>query len=140
MFLLDTNVISETRRPSRHGALIQWLAAQPPEKIFIPSIAFLEMQRGVELLKKQDSRRALEIEQWVDELSGSANILNFDVADAREYSRLVRRKPNFVSEDAMIAAMARTRGFTVVTRNIRDFEDFDVPLFNPVKEASPRPS
>jgi predicted nucleic acid-binding protein len=138
MYLLDTNVISEIRRPSRHGAVILWLGDQPPERIFVPSIAFLELQRGVELTKLQDPLKASDIERWIDEMSGSANVLDFDVAAAREYSRLARSKPDFVSEDAMIAAIARTQGLTVATRNIRDFKAFDVLLFNPF-EYAPKP-
>jgi hypothetical protein len=138
MYLLDTNVISEIRRPSRHGAVILWLGDQPPERIFVPSIAFLELQRGVELTKLQDPLKASDIERWIDEMSGSANVLDFDVAAAREYSRLARSKPDFVSEDAMIAAIARTQGLTVATRNIRDFKAFDVPFFNPF-EYAPKP-
>jgi toxin FitB len=138
MYLLDTNVISEIRRPSRYGAVILWLGDQPPERIFVPSIAFLELQRGVELTKLQDPLKASDIERWIDEMSGSANVLDFDVAAAREYSRLARSKPDFVSEDAMIAAIARTQGLTVATRNIRDFKAFDVLLFNPF-EYAPKP-
>lgn len=138
MYLLDTNVISEIRRSSRHGAVILWLGDQPPERIFVPSITFLELQRGVELTKLQDPMKAADIERWIDEMSGSANVLDFDVAASREYSRLARSKPDFVSEDAMIAAIARTQGLTVATRNIRDFKTFDVPLFNPF-EYAPKP-
>ena len=131
MYLLDTNVISETRRPSRHGAVLAWLASQPANTIFLPSIAFLELQRGVELTRLQNSDKAKEIERWVDEVAKTANILSFDISAARDYSRFASRKPEFVSEDAMIAAIARTQGLTVATRNIRDFKNLDVPTINP---------
>lgn len=131
MYLLDTNVISETRRASRHGAVLAWLADQPPTTLFVPSISFLELQRGVEWTRVQDAIKAQEIERWIDEISVTANIIDFDLAAAREYSRLSRRKPEFVSEDGMIAAIARTRRLTVATRNVKDFKSFDVPVFNP---------
>jgi len=116
-----------------------WLANQPKEHLFIPSIVFLELQRGVELTRLQDTARAAAIERWVDEIAGSSNVLSFDLLAARAYSRLKRSKPDFVSEDAMIAAIAKTRGLTVVTRNIRDFDLYDVPTLNPF-ETSRKPS
>jgi len=131
MYLLDTNIVSETRRPSRHVAVMQWLAAQHPSRIFIPSIVFLELQRGVELTRKQNPVRASEIESWIDLLAASSQIVTFDVAAAREYSRLHRKKPDFVSEDAMIAAIAKVNGYIVVTRNAKDFHPFGIPVFNP---------
>lgn len=136
MYLLDTNVISETRRPSRHGALMEWLADQRPETLFVSSISFLELQRGVEMTRLQDPTKAAQIEGWIDELSDRANILDFNLIAAREYSRIARRKPDFVSEDAMIAAIARTRGLTVVTRNVRDFQSFNVPVFDPFADQA----
>jgi len=131
MYLLDTNVISETRRPSRHGAVLAWLANQPANTIFLPSIAFLELQRGVELTRLQNSDKAREIERWVDEVAKTAKILSFDLSAARDYSRFASRKPEFVSEDAMIAAIARTQDLTIATRNVRDFKNLDVPTINP---------
>ena len=136
MYLLDTNVISETRRPSRHGAVLTWLAGQPANTVFLPSIAFLELQRGVELTRLQNPDKAREIERWVDEVAKTANILSFDISAARDYSRFASRKPEFVSEDAMIAAIARTQGLTVATRNIRDFKNLDVPTINPFEYRS----
>jgi len=131
MYLLDTNVVSETRKPSRHFSVMQWLATQLPSQIFLPSIVFLELQRGVEITRVQNPARAIEIERWIDLLASSSQVINFDVAAAREYSRLRRHKPDFVSEDAMIAAIARVNGYTVVTRNTRDFLLFGVKVFNP---------
>ena len=131
MYLLDTNVVSETRRPSRHGAVMDWLASHSTSQIFIPSIVFLELQRGVELTRQQDPLRASAIELWIDLLAANSNIVNFDTAAAREYSRFARRKPAFVSEDVMIAAVARVNGYTIATRNVQDFQIYNVHLVNP---------
>jgi predicted nucleic acid-binding protein len=136
MYLLDTNIVSETRRPSRHVGLMQWIASLMPSQLFVPSIAFLEMQRGAEITRKQDPQRAVEIERWIDMVASTSQIVDFDLAACREYSRLLRRKPDLVSEDAMIAAIAKVRGYTVVTRNVKDFLPFGVPIFDPVKNQS----
>jgi predicted nucleic acid-binding protein len=136
MYLLDTNVVSETRKTSRHLSVMQWLAAQLPSHIFIPSIVFLELQRGIEITRAQNPGRAAEIERWIDLLASSSQVINFDVAAAREYSRMRRQKPDFVSEDAMIAAIARVKGYTVVTRNTKDFAQFGIPVFNPFANKS----
>jgi predicted nucleic acid-binding protein len=133
MFLLDTNVISEIRRPSRHGSVLHWFADQHPNTIFVPSIVFLELQRGVELTRLQNPAKATEIEIWIDDLVLSSNVVDFDVEAAREYSRLKRRRLNFVSEDAMIAAVARVHGYTVATRNTRNFQPFGVAVVDPFK-------
>jgi predicted nucleic acid-binding protein len=131
MYLLDTNVVSETRKPSRHLSVMQWLAAQIPSQLFIPSVVFLELQRGVEFTRMQNPARAVEIERWIDLLVSSSQVIDFDVAAAREYSRLRRHKQDFVSEDAMIAAIAKVNGYTLVTRNAKDFAQFGIAIFNP---------
>lgn len=131
MYLLDTNVVSETRKPNRHLSVMQWLGAQNTLQMFIPSIVFLELQRGVEITRMQDPVRAVEIERWIDLLASSTQVVNFDVAAAREYSRMRRNKLDFVSEDAMIAAIAKVNGYTVVTRNAKDFAQFGISVFNP---------
>lgn len=68
---------------------------------------------------------------WLDQVTSTCNLLPMDAATFRLWARLMHRQSNTVYEDAMIAACAMVHNLTVVTRNVRDFERFGVPLFNP---------
>ena len=135
-FLLDTNVISETRKRKPHGGVLAWIAHLKPEQIFIAAVTIGELQKGVELTREQDSGKAAEIEAWIDHIQSSSNILAMDGRSFREYARLIHGVSDSLGEDAMIAATARTHGLTVATRNERDFEHFSVAVFNPFKNQT----
>lgn len=134
-FLLDTNVISELRRSRPHGAVVAWLEAQQDESLHISAVTLGEIQAGIEFTRPQDPGRAAEIDAWADEVAEVWNILPIDGATYRLWAKLMHRRPDHLYEDALIAATARIHGLTVVTRNISDFENFDVPLFNPFDGA-----
>lgn len=134
-FLLDTNVISELRRSRPHGAVVAWLEAQQDDNLHISAVTLGEIQAGIELTRPQDPGRAAEIDAWADEVAEVWNILPVDGATYRLWAKLMHRRPDHLYEDALIAATARIHGLTVVTRNISDFEDFDVPLLNPFDRA-----
>lgn len=68
---------------------------------------------------------------WADHLAGAYNVLPMDAASFRLWAKLMHRQSNTVYEDAMIAASALVHKLTVVTRNVRDFKRFHVPLLNP---------
>ena len=92
-----------------------------------------EIQAGIELTREQDASKAGEIEMWLDQVSGSFNILTMDGPAFRCWAQLMHRQSDTLYEDAMIAAIARVHQLTVVTRNLADFSRFDVPLLNPFK-------
>ena len=75
--------------------------------------------------------KAAELEVWTDQLAGAYNVLPMDAASFRLWAKLMHRQSNTVYEDAMIAASALVHKLTVVTRNVRDFKRFHVPLLNP---------
>jgi len=131
MFVLDTNVVSELRRQRPHGAVLAWLSRTNDMDIFISAATVGEIQAGIELTRESDPTRATEIEKWLVEVVLSMNVIVPDVATFRLWARLMHRKQSHLWDDAMIAASAILRGFTVVTRNVRDFQIFDVPTFNP---------
>lgn len=135
-FLLDTNVISETRKRKPHGGVLAWIAHLKPEQIFIAAVTIGELQKGVELTREQDSGKAAEIEAWIDQIQSSSNILAMDGRSFREHARLIHGVSDSLGEDAMIAATARMHGLTVATRNERDFEHFSVAVFNPFKNQT----
>jgi toxin FitB len=130
-FLLDTNVISEARKPKPHGAVLEWIASVGPSGLYVPSIALFELQAGVELTRRQDPRKALEIEKWIDSLSRMDTILPMDTPCFRLCAKLMEGRSGDLLADAMIAATARVHGLTVATRNTRDYRHFDVPTLNP---------
>ncbi len=134
MYLLDTNVISELRRPEKADRnVMAWASAQPVFNTFISAITILEIELGTLQIARKDIARGLILRSWIDEqiLPRFADrILAVDVAVAQHCARL--HIPNSRSDrDAMIAATGLVHGMTVVTRNISDFELSGVPLLNP---------
>jgi predicted nucleic acid-binding protein len=130
-FLLDTNVVSELRKPKPHGAVVAWLNGLRDEQLFLSAVILGELQAGIERTRPQDAKKALEIESWVDELADSVQVLPMDALCFREWARLMNGKSDTLVEDAMIAATARVHGLTVATRNERDFAALGVALLNP---------
>jgi toxin FitB len=131
MYLLDTNVISELRRPRPHSGLVAWLSSLSPEQVFISAVTLGELQAGVENARQQDRGRAEIIESWIDNVAASYNILPMDGGAFRCWARLMQGNPADLIADAMIGATAVVHNLTVVTRNLRDFERLGVPAFNP---------
>ncbi len=131
MYLLDTNVVSELRKPRPHGAVVAWLLATADADLHMSAVTLGEIQAGIELTREQDPAKASEIEAWADLVAASYNVLPMDAETFRAWARLMHRKSNTYYEDAMIAATAIVHDLTVVTRNVADFEQFDVRLLNP---------
>ena len=133
LYLLDTNIVSELKKPRPHGAVIAWLKNQEEEQLFLSAVTLGELQAGVEKTRRQDSAKAAAIEAWVDQLASSFQILPMDSLCFREWGRIMDRKPDHLLEDAMIAATARVHRLTVATRNESDFKQLDVRILNPFK-------
>jgi toxin FitB len=130
-YLLDTNVISELRKPKPHGAVVAWMNTLRLEQIFLSAVTIGELQAGVERTRRSDAAKALEIEAWLGQVEASFAALPMDSACFREWARLMAGKSPELIEDAMIAATARIHGLNVATRNERDFQQFQVGAFNP---------
>lgn len=136
MYLLDTNVISELRRPRPHQAVVSWLESVADADLHVSAVTLGEIQAGIELTRDQNAAKAAEIEQWANLVAASYNVLPMDAETFRVWARLMHRRSDTLYEDAMIAATAKRHKLTVVTRNVGDFSHFDVDLFNPFESNS----
>ena len=134
MFLLDTNIVSESRKPKPHGGVMAWLAAQEAATLYISALTIGELQRGIELTRAQDAAKAAEIEAWLEQVVTSGQVLPMDAAVCREWARRMHGRSNTLVEDAFIAATAMVHRLTVATRNVRNFKALGVKTLNPFEK------
>jgi toxin FitB len=134
MFLLDTNVISELRRPERANRnVVAWAAAFPAASFFLSAISMLEIEIGTLQFARKDLAQGALLRAWIDEQilpRFEGRILPVDTSVAQRCARLHVPDPRS-ERDALIAATALVHSLTVVTRNSADFETVGVALFNP---------
>ncbi len=138
MFLLDTNVLSELRRARPHGSVLAWLENTRGEDLHLSAVTIGEIQVGIEITRDQQPDRAAEIEEWLEQVARTWNVLAMDGLVFRTWARLMHRRSDDLFEDAMIAATALVHDLTVVTRNTSDFAAFGVRLLNPFDNFEPR--
>jgi predicted nucleic acid-binding protein len=131
VYLLDTNVVSELRRPRPHHAVVAWLKTVADSNLHLSSVTIGEFQAGVEITRRQDRLKAAEIERWIDQVSATFNILPMDARAFRCWARLMHGRSDDLLENAMIAATAEVHHLIVVTRNIRDFERLGARTLDP---------
>ena len=134
-YLLDTNVVSELRKPKPHGAVLAWLKQLQESQIYLSAVTIGELQAGVEQTRRQDPNKAAQIQSWIDLLEESYQVLPMDSLCFREWARLMNGQPDDLLEDVMIAATARIHELIVATRNERDFASLGIKIFNPFKAA-----
>ena len=140
-YLLDTNVVSELRKPRPHGGVVAWLESLDDAQLFVSAVTLGEIQAGIELTREQDPDKAQQIEDWLalvavatsiqPLLEGAYNVLPMDAAAFTAWAKLMHRKSDTLYEDAMIAATAKVHGLTVATRNVADFQALGFEVFNP---------
>jgi predicted nucleic acid-binding protein len=135
VYLLDTNVISELRRPRPHGAVVAWLEGMADHDLHLSAVTLGELQAGVEITREQDPEKASEIELWIDQVARTWNVLPLDGQIFRVWAKLMHRRSDDLMADALIAATATVHHLVIVTRNVRDFALLKVMTLNPFESA-----
>jgi predicted nucleic acid-binding protein len=135
MYLLDTNIVSETRKPRPHPDVLAWIRSIDKNAMFLAAVTLGELQKGVEIARRQDVPKAEEIGKWIGRLASVFEILPVGELIFREWARLMKGRSDPKWEDGLIAATARIHRLIVVTRNVKDFQGFGVQVFNPFPSA-----
>ena len=135
MYLLDTNVISETRKPRPNPAVLEWIRSVDGNALFLAAVTLGDLQKGVEITRRRDIQKANEIAAWIDYVASAFEILSAGQSIFREWARMMKGRSNPKWEDGLIAATARVHRLIVGTRNVKDFDGFQVQIFNPFPTA-----
>jgi predicted nucleic acid-binding protein len=134
MFLIDTNVLSELRRPERANRnVVAWARGIPAASFFLSVVSILEVEIGALRLARKDPAQGAIFRAWIDGqvLTGfEGRILPVDTSVAQRCARLHVPDPHS-ERDALIAATALVHGLTMVTRNTANFASAGVALLNP---------
>ncbi len=136
-YLLDTNVVSELRKPLGRGALSvhAWAREQVTSELFISVITLLEIEVGIGRVERRDERQGVILRRWLERdllTAFAGRVLPVDEAVARRAAAMHVPDPR-PERDALIAATALVHGHTVATRNVGDFAPLEVALINPWK-------
>ena len=136
MFLLDTNVVTELMRDAPNSNVLSWMDKQPTQDLFVTAVTEAEIRTGVAILPEGVRRRGLAdaAERTLGSLF-AGRILPFDSDAARAYAEIVAAcsaAGRLASQaGCQIAAIARSQGMTVATRNVRDFMDTGIDVIDP---------
>jgi len=132
-YLLDTNILSETRKRQAATGVMDWIAATAPELLHVSVLTMGEIEHGmVRIRGRGDHEQAVGFERWLREveLGFADRILPVTLAIASAWGRQQHSQPLPVI-DGLIAATAKVNDLTVVTRNAKDFERSGVQVLNP---------
>lgn len=130
-FVLDTNAVSEVRKPLPNAGLLDWLGAQDGARLFVTTMTLGEVWQGFYALPGAHPDYA-SIKAFVNDLPRRYRVLNFDARAAAEWGWMTAEVAQPLPlRDSFIAAIARSRGFTVVTRDVGPFERAGCRVLNP---------
>ena len=131
---MDTDIVSALRRPERNAVVSAWVRNQTPDSLYTSVITVGEILYGIARQRRRQPEFAAQLERWLESVMAlfKGRVLEFDETAARRWG-ILHAEMGFTSSDLQIAAIAWSRGFTVVTRNVRDFEPTGVPTLNPLE-------
>lgn len=131
-YLLDTNIISETRKVRADRGVLAFLSAAEASALFMSVLSLGELRKGVAAKRRSDPVAADQLGAWVDgiETTFADRVLSVDAATARRWGELSAER-SLPVVDTLIAATAISHGLTLVTRNTRDVQSTGVPLVDP---------
>ena len=136
MVVLDTNVVSELMQSASSSKVLAWLDDRPTRELFMTAVTEAEIRTGIAFLPEGGRRRGLA--EAAERAFGglfAGRVLPFDSAAARVYAEIAaarRASGRPLSQtDGQIAAIARSRGMTVATRNVRDFAETGIEVIDP---------
>lgn len=136
MLVIDTNVASELMRPAPTPSVAAWIAERDASAMYLTAVSEAELRFGIAILPEGRRRTALEaaMHRWL-EIGFAERILPFDSAAARAYAAIAADRRGvgrpIGDADCQIAAISRSRGASLVTRNVRDFEGTGVDVLDP---------
>jgi toxin FitB len=138
MIVLDTSVLSETLRPAPETKVLAWLTSQPRSSLFTTTLTRGEVFYGIRLLPAGARRQGLwDASRAIFDEDFAGQVLGFDSDAADAYAEIAATRKNIgrpISQfDAMVAAVARSRGASLATRNVKDFVDCGVDIVDPWK-------
>ena len=131
LYLLDTNIISETCRPKPNQGVIQWLKETPSEKLYISVLTIGEIRKGIE--KLNDTQQKMKLIDWLDNILTEwfeDRILQIDLDVAERWGCLTACY-TLPAIDGLLAATALVYNLQLITRNIKDFKIHDLKILNP---------
>ena len=134
MYLLDTNVLSETRIPHRTNPNVaRWFDQVAPERLFISVVTVFEIELGALRLIRRDPPAGQSLRNWIDQKimpEFDTRIIDIDRRVMKRSAELQVPKSR-PDHDTLIAATALVHGLVMVTRNVKDFADTGVEVVNP---------
>ena len=135
-WLLDTNILSELRRPKPERKVLAFVAAQPLELLYVSSVTFAEIRFGIELVT--DANRRAELNDWLAHKVRpmfEQRVLAITEDIMFKWRLLIEDGRNvghtFSQPDLMIAAIALHHGLTIVSRDVSDYQKAHTPVFSP---------
>ncbi|WP_431900129.1 type II toxin-antitoxin system VapC family toxin [Nonomuraea sp. bgisy101] len=131
-YLLDTNVVSEVRKRNGSSHVRNWIGEAHGPTLYLSSLTVGEIRSGVELRRRRNPAQATILERWLHGLHRQFGdrIIPITSEIAEEWGRLNAIRP-IPTMDGLIAATARVNGWTLVSRNVKDFEGTGVSVVNP---------
>jgi toxin FitB len=139
LYLLDTDIVSELRKPRRNENVTAWIESVAPTDLFFSLITVVEIERGIERQRHNNPVFARDLATWLDAILRlyGERILPLTINTARRWGRLSAQIGN-TNLDLAIAATALEHGLTVVTRNVAHYERTGVGVVNPYETGRRR--